>query len=169
MQTPTQGLHDTLRSYQKCIIRSAVVDDIGPLAETMRPFDVLECRCGGHSPEDALMIGLTLDLCTFTIADKFDGTPLAMFGCGGEDTDEPYIWALGSDLLVPRAARDFIRHSPEWIKAMLKAVGGKASNYLHIDNTDAARWLLFCGAEFSPEIVLKNNQPFLKFTITNHV
>ncbi len=146
-----------------------MVDDIGPLAETMRPFDVLECRCGGHSPEDALMIGLTLDLCTFTIADKFDGTPLAMFGCGGEDTDEPYIWALGSDLLVPRAARDFIRHSPEWIKAMLKAVGGKASNYLHIDNTDAARWLLFCGAEFSPEIVLKNNQPFLKFTITNHV
>jgi len=52
---------------------------------------------------------------------------------------------------------------------MLKAVGGKASNYLHADNTDAARWLLFCGAEFSPEIVLKNNQPFLKFTITNYV
>ena len=127
---------------------------------------MLECHCGGHGPEDALRVGLTLDLCTFTIADKFDGTPLAMFGCGGEDTDEPYIWALASDLLVPRAGRDFIRHSPEWIKAMLKAVGGKASNYVHAENTDATRWLLYCGAEFSDEIFLKNNQPFLKFTIT---
>ena len=132
----------------------------------MRPFDLLECHCGGHGPEDALEIGLVSDLCTFTIADKFDGTPLAMFGCGGEDTDEPYIWALASDLLVPRAGRDFIRHSPEWIKAMLKAVGGKASNYVHAENTDATRWLLYCGAEFSDEIFHKNNQPFLKFTIT---
>jgi hypothetical protein len=129
-------------------------------------MDAFECHCGGHSPEDALRIGLTLDLCTFTICDRFDGTPLAMFGCGGEDTDEPYIWALASDLLVPRAGRDFIRHSPEWIKAMLKAVGGKACNFVHAENTDATRWLLYCGAEFSPEIVLKNNQPFLKFTIT---
>lgn len=134
----------------------------------MRPFDVLECHCGGHSPENALKLGLMFDTCTFTICDKFDGTPLAMFGCG-DYKPTAYIWALGSDLLIPRAGRDFIRHSPEWINAMLKAVGGVASNYIHVDNSDAARWLTHCGAEFSSEILLKNNQPFLKFTITQNV
>jgi len=165
---PTQELPDTLRSYQKCIIRSARFSDVAPIAESMRPMDALECHCGGHSPEEALRIGLTLDLCTFTICDRFDGTPLAMFGCGVY-YNGAYIWALASDLLVPRAGRDFVRHSPEWIQAMLKEVGGTARNFVHLDNTDAARWLLYCGAGFSPEITLKNNQPFIQFTITNHV
>ena len=131
-------------------------------------MDMFECHCGDLEPEEALAQGLEYDTCTFSICDKFDGTPLAMFGCGSYN-DEAYIWALGSDLLVPRAGRDFIRHSPWWIQSMLKQVGGSASNYVHQENTDAIRWLRYCGAEFSEEIYLKNNQPFLKFTITQNV
>jgi hypothetical protein len=73
---PTQELPDTLRLYQKCYIRSAVRSDIDPIAETMRPMDAFECRCGGHSPYEALESALDNDICTFTIVDKFDHTPL---------------------------------------------------------------------------------------------
>jgi hypothetical protein len=134
----------------------------------MRPVDAFECHCGGHSPEEALKLALRFDVATFTIADKFDGTPLAMFGCGVYE-GEPYIWALASDLLIPRAGRDFIRHSPEWVNALLKAVGGSASNFVSMENSDAIRWLNYCGAEFLPQIFHINNQPFFKFIITQNV
>lgn len=134
----------------------------------MRPMDLFECCCGGHGPEEALKLALEFDVATFTIVDKSDGTPLAMFGCGNV-YGEAYIWALASDLLIPRAGRDFIRHSPEWIKAMLKVVGGSASNYVYLKNDDTIRWLNYCGAEFHEGIILKNNQPFIKFTITQDV
>jgi len=165
---PTQEQPDTLRSYQKCYIRSAVRDDVDPIAETMRPLDAFECHCGGHDPYEALKLALENDTCTFTIVDKFDHTPLAMFGCGDSD-GFPYIWALASDLLVPRAGRDFVRHSPEWIDGMLKAIGGKASNYVYSENFDAIRWLKRCGAKFKTKTVSINNQPFFKFTITQNV
>ena len=164
----TQELPDTLKSYQKCIIRSAVFDDIQHIAETMRPMDVFECYCGGRGPEEALKLALLFDTVTFTICDKFDGTPLAMFGCGLFDNGA-YIWALASYQLVPRAGRDFIRHSPEWIQSMLKVVGGSAFNYVYKENKDTIRWLKYCGATFSEEVFLKNNQPFIKFTITQDV
>jgi hypothetical protein len=134
----------------------------------MRPMDAFECHCGGHSPYQALKLALEFDVATFTIVDKFDHTPLAMFGCGDSD-GFPYIWALASDLLVPRAGRDFVRHSPEWINGMLKAIGGKASNYVYSENFDAIRWLKRCGAEFKTKTISINNQPFFKFTITQNV
>lgn len=134
----------------------------------MRPMDAFECSCGGHDPYEALKVALQLDTCTFTIVDKFDHTPLAMFGCGDFD-GLPYIWALASDLLIPRAGRDFIRHSPEWIHGMLKAIGGTAYNYVYSENFDAIRWLKRCGAAFENQPVLINNQPFFKFTITQNV
>lgn len=143
-------------------------DDVYPIAETMRPMDAFECRCGGHSPDEALKLALAHDTCTFTIVDKFDGTPLAMFGCGVFD-ENPYIWALASDLLIPRAGRDFARHSPEWINGMLKAIGGSASNFVFVENSDAIRWLNYCGAEFTPQIFRINNQPFFKFILTQNV
>ena len=144
------------------------MDDIEPIGDTMRPMDAFECRCGGHSPYEALQLALEVDTCTFTIVDKFDHTPLAMFGCGDAD-GFPYIWALASELLVPRAGRDFIRHSPEWINGMLKAIGGSATNYVYSENLDAIRWLKRCGAKFKTKTVSINNQPFFKFTITKNV
>ena len=144
------------------------MDDVNPIGDTMRPMDAFECHCGGHSPYQALKLALEFDVATFTIVDKFDHTPLAMFGCGDSD-GFPYIWALASDLLVPRAGRDFVRHSPEWINGMLKAIGGKASNYVYEENFDAIRWLKRCGAKFKTKTVSINNQPFFKFTITQNV
>lgn len=56
----------------------AKLTHVGPIAVNMREIDQLECRIFGHSPKDALRLGLMASTIAWTAL--VDGKPVAMFG-----------------------------------------------------------------------------------------
>ncbi|MDB5707858.1 MAG: hypothetical protein JWN66_4974 [Sphingomonas bacterium] len=81
---------------------------VGPIANRMRGMDVLECRAFGHSPKEALRLGLRASSLCYTA--KVDGRPEAMFGltvtnamCG-----EGSPWMLGTEAIYEHP-REMIR------------------------------------------------------------
>jgi hypothetical protein len=75
----------------------ASITHVGPIASRMREWDVREAAAFGHSPKQALRLGLTASLWSLTA--QVDGRPEAMLGlCPAsliEGRGTP--WMLGTD------------------------------------------------------------------------
>lgn len=132
------------------------------LAPHLRPYDMLECRCGGQEPVEALLSGLENDNETYTVLLP-DGTPIAMFGTGRAPvTHEPYIWLLGSDSLRS-VGLQFLRECRAIVQWLVEPYGS-ASNYVYAGYVTTIRWLKWMGATLDSEQEIRG-VPFYKFTL----
>lgn len=117
---------------------------IGAIARAMRACDQRECAAMGHSPKQALRIGLLASDRAFTV--MIDARPAAIFGlvirCAL--TGEAVPWMLGTDAL-DRQARALMLHGPAVIEALRRSGRGEGywrlSNYVAADNSRAIRLL----------------------------
>ena len=76
----------------------ASLTHVGPIANRMREIDQRECRWAGHSPKEALRMGLRGSFVAFTV--MIDGKPEAMFGVMTSSFlwGEGRIWLLLTDV-----------------------------------------------------------------------
>lgn len=117
---------------------------IGAIARAMRACDQRECAAMGHSPKQALRIGLCASDSAFTV--MIDGHPAAMFGlvvrCAL--TGEAVPWMLGTHAL-DRQARALLLHGPSVIAALRRSGRAQSrwrlSNWVAADNSRAIRLL----------------------------
>ena len=155
----------TIIKYDTFDVVQAHPDHAEYLAERLRPDDLKECEALGKTPIEALMSAFEHDRATLTAVDK-NNKPIAMFGIG-EDLDMPYIWLLGTEDLIKKSKRDFIKHSKNWVEELVKITDGCAGNIVYKYNRMAVRWLRWVGANFLKEIEI-NGEPFYQFIIINN-
>jgi len=142
-----------------CKVTLATMEHAEYVAKNMRAIDVLEAKCVGHTPLEAVTTGLKSDDITLTGFDK-EGNPACIMGAGV--CEIPYIWLLGTDS-IEKHSYVFLKMSRDIIKFLAKPYG-VVSNFVHKDNLISRRWLTFCNAEFVDEISM-DNQPFYQFKI----
>ena len=130
------------------------------LSQSMRDMDKLECLCFGLKPGEALESSMKNSDMSFTVMTK-DDKVMAIFGAG--ESEEPYIWMLGTDQ-VERYAKDFLKHCRKWVWSLADYYGS-VCNWIHADNLVCIKWLRWCGAVFSDPVNVKG-ELFRKFNIT---
>lgn len=116
----------------------------------MRPWDVKEAAAFGHSPKQALRLGLAASMWCLTA--KIDGRPEAMLGLCPvsliEGRGQP--WLLGTDE-VYRHPRGFARWRP--IIDRMRSDCPRLSNWVAAGNTRAITFLTHCGFEVGDEVL----------------
>ncbi len=150
---------EVLFEHGGCKVTLATMEHAEYVAKNMRAIDVLEAKCIGHTPLEAVSCGLEIDDITLTGFDK-EGNPACIMGAGKHDI--AYIWLLGTDA-IEKNSYVFLKMSRDIIKFLAKPYG-VVSNFVHKDNLVSRRWLTFCKAEFVNEVSL-DNQPFYQFQI----
>jgi len=126
------------------IIRESVLEDAAKLHPNLRPADVLECKGLGVVPMEALKEA-TYGPDSYTLVAD-DGYILGMFGLGEfiPDPGLSPVWLLGTDLLVAKHARQFLRDSRNWINQW-SWDRGTLGNIVHRENVIHHRWLEWLG------------------------
>ena len=90
------------------VVRDATPDDIDVVAERMRAADLAEVHALGHTPHEALVLGLTTS--TYAKTAAVDGEPAIIFGVRPVSvlTGLGCPWLLGTDD-VTRIKRPLIK------------------------------------------------------------
>lgn len=139
----------------------ASLTHVGPIALNMREIDRRECAWAGHSPKEALRIGLRASLIAFTV--KLNGRPIAMFGVVTSSFlfGEGRIWLLLTEE-GGRQAKALVRLGKIYCKAFLTHYE-LLHNHVHADNVKAIRWLTRLGFVVGPVDVIRG-QPMREFS-----
>lgn len=154
----------------KSTIRAATLEDIEPLARTMRPRDVDEIRASsGRDPADALRLSIEASDLVFTAYANCDGTPLAIFGVGPFIPHVGSPWMLGSTALR-HFTRDLLTYTP-LVLAKFHERYPVLLNFVDVRNAESIRWLRWAGFQFSeaPMPYGVTGLPFYRFSKVQHV
>lgn len=142
----------------------ASLTHVGPIATRMREIDRKECQWGGHSPKDALRLGLRGSLVAFTVL--VDGKPEAMFGVVTTSFlyGEGSIWLLMTDIGA-KQGKALVRFGKIYTRAFFNHYN-LLHNHVHADNHKAVRWLTRLGFVVGPVDVIRN-EPMREFSAIN--
>jgi hypothetical protein len=157
---PVESPNEIVGVHGKGMVVKSTEDHIEAMSPFIRDIDLLEVSAMGHTPSEAMHIGLKQDDVTLTALDEYK-EPIAMFGVG-QVMNLAYIWCLGTHGVSDNAYQ-FIKASRSYVKALSKPYKC-VHNFVHKDNTMAINWLRFCGAYFIRNIEI-SNQPFIEFII----
>jgi len=135
---------------------------VGTIARRLRAIDVEECEIAGHTPKDALRIGLLGSTLAWTV--KIDGRPEAMMGASPVNFLEGrgQAWLLMTDVAA--------RHSVTLVRlgriytAALHRHFPILQNWIHADNDKTIRWLARLGYAIGPVDVIRGvpMRPFIR-------
>ena len=145
----------------KIIIRESRVLDCEMLGPNLRKADLLDLE--GHDPVKALKDGLAGLICRTGV---YKGEVCGMFGVSSpmDMKEHGYwapVWLLGSDVLVARARRSFLKQCR---KELTTLEGVKGIDYLfnrvHHRNVVHLRWIVALGFD-----VIRTDKPavFINF------
>lgn len=140
----------------------AKLTHVGPIAIRMRAVDQLECRIFGHSPKEALRLGLLSATVAWTAL--VDGRPEAMFGASTisllEGTGRP--WMLMTDE-AERHQKALVRLGRIYTAAIHRHYE-QLENWVHVDNAAAIRWLSRLGFAVGGVEVIRGHpmRPFIR-------
>lgn len=135
---------------------------VGPIALRMRDIDRLECRIFGHSPKEALRMGLMGATVAWTVL--IDGRPEAMFGANTlsllDGTGRP--WMLMTDKAVKQRTA-LVRLGRIYTDALHRHYV-TLHNWVHAENAVAIRWLSRLGFAVGGVEVLQGHpmRPFIR-------
>ena len=142
-------------------IRPARPTDVGPIANTARPMDLLEAEVTGMTMKRALRHGIAHgDAWTILV----DGKRAMMFGVVDTSIVEGKgrVWAVATTTAEARW-RELVRVG-EYILSNLRERYMTLENYVHADNAKAIRWLRWSGFTLGePEEI--NGQTMRKLSI----
>lgn len=138
---------------------------VGSIACRMRAIDRLECATMGHSPKDALRLGLMASSIVWTA--KVDGRPEAMFGACPVSAVEgrARVWMLMTDTAA-LYHKALVRLGWRYTQALHEHFL-VLENYVHADNDVAIRWLARLGYAIGPVDVI-GGQPMRGFVRRQH-
>lgn len=136
---------------------------VGTIARRMRAIDKLECQAAGHTPKDALRLGVLGSSLAWTA--KIDGRPEAMLGASPVNILEGRgrAWLLMTDVAARQHValvrlgriytQAFHRHYPI------------LENWVHADNDRTIRWLSRLGYAVGPVDVIRGQpmRPFIRY------
>lgn len=133
---------------------------VGPIANRMRDIDVRECILAGHTPKEALRLGLVASTVVWTV--KVDDRPEAMFGAVpiSEIGGRARIWMLMTDDAV-KQRKALVRLGWKYTQA-IHSLYPTLENYVHAHNDVAIRWLSRLGYAVGPVDVI-GGQPMRGF------
>jgi hypothetical protein len=135
---------------------------IAPIAENMRIMDRWEAAAFGHSPEQALWLGLKASVDCMTA--MVDGEPVAMLGLVPKNIieGEGQPWMLGTDAIYdnPRATLVLSRRMVERWRFTLPNL----SNYVAAKNDRAIRFIRRLGFRIEGERRVIGGLEFVTFT-----
>jgi hypothetical protein len=116
---------------------------VGTIARRMRAIDKLESLTSGHTPKQALRLGLRASSIVLTAL--VDGRPEAMFGACPISAVEgrARVWMLMTDE-AERQHRALLRLGWRYTQALHEHYA-ILENYVHADNARSIRWLLRLG------------------------
>lgn len=135
---------------------------VGPIANRMREIDQLECRIYGHSPRDALRLGLMGATVAWTAL--IDGRPEAMFGASTlsllDGSGRPWMLMTGEAVKQHRA---LVRLGRIYTDALHRHYA-TLHNWVHADNDVAIRWLSRLGFGVGGVEVIRGEpmRPFIR-------
>ena len=141
-------------------IRESIIDDIMPVACSMRYEDRIESYAQGYAtPAEALFKSYNMSKYKFTV--EFGGKAVAMFGLCEEGKGIANVWLLGGEGLA-KMKKSFMILSREFI---VKSMAEYPTLYAQVDGryTKTHRWLKWLGAEASSEYKI-NGVTFNNFT-----
>lgn len=144
-------------------VAPATLAHVGPIATRMRAADVAECLAQGHSPKQALRIGLRSSVDALTAF--VDGRPEAMMGLVPENVLEGRgrPWMLGTDA-VYRNPRALVALGPRIIAAWRDSTP-ELGNLIWRENVRAIRMLRRWGFNIEDEVKIMGGLAFVKFTM----
>jgi hypothetical protein len=145
----------------------ALPEHIPEIAAHMRDADRREVWAyRRHTPEQSLRFSLSRSLVAWT--GIIDGNPAAMWGVGGSSllsfTGTP--WLLATDALLD-VRRPFLLHSRAFVRNMLHLFT-RLENHVHAENTQAIRWLRWCGFTIDDVPEEFNGEDFFLFWRDEH-
>lgn len=142
--------------------REAELADAYPIAQAMRPEDVMEVAAFGHDPMGALIQGYGLSVTSYTLLDP-TGEPIAMAGVTPTDDENlGAVWLLGTPGIEQYGFR-FLRYSKEFLQHLYDESGYECLfNYTHKDNVVHHRWLKWLGFSFIRRVNI-GNSGFIEF------
>jgi hypothetical protein len=142
-------------------VRPARGSDVLYLAKRLADIDRLECRVFGHTPREALSMGLRGSTVAWTATAA--GRPLAMFGVTPmsmlDRTGAP--WLLGTTE-ARRHHRAFVELGRAYVQQM-QAEFPVLENHVHRANLAAIRWLRRLGFTIDAEALYVRGEPMLMF------
>lgn len=135
---------------------------IAPLAAAMRDMDRMECAALGHSPDEALRIGLSRSMWAMTAL--VDDKPVAMLGVAPRSMIEGVgvPWMLGSDAIYA-GARELVRYGPAII-ATMEGTFPRLVNMVAAQNERAIRFIRHWGWRISSQRVAVGGVDFVEFS-----
>jgi hypothetical protein len=134
----------------------------GTIASRMREIDRLECWAVGHSPKDALRLGILASTVVWTA--KVDGRPEAMFGATPlsfiEGRGRPWL-LMTDDAMKHRSA--LLRLGRVYTEAIHRHYP-ILQNWVHAENEVAIRWLALLGYAIGSVDVMRGvpMRPFVR-------
>lgn len=133
---------------------------VATIANRMRTIDRLECRIAGHSPKDALRLGLMASTICWTAT--VDGRPEAMFGACPISTVEGRgrAWLLMTEDAI-RFRTAMLRLGWRYTQALHRHFA-ILENHVYADNDIALRWLARLGYAIGDVDVI-NDHPMRGF------
>ena len=135
---------------------------IGTIARRLRGIDVLECQAMGHTPKQALRIGLMGSTIAWTVL--IDGRPEAMMGATPLNftTGRGRPWLLMTDVAAKKAI-SLVRLGRLYTEAMHRQFA-MLENWIHADNETTIRYLARLGYAIGPVDVIRGfpMRPFVR-------
>lgn len=134
----------------------ATARHVNRIAKGMAAIDAKECRTMGHSPKEALRLGLRQSTVAGTV--MLDGQPIAMFGVVTSSliTGAGRVWLLMTD--EARAQSKALVVLGRKITEALHNEFDILHNHVHADNRRAVRWLRFLGYEVGPVVEIRGEK-----------
>lgn len=138
-------------------VRPSVAEDVQFIADHMRDEDVEEAYACGHSPHDALSLGLHASSPCYTLTD-FSQTPIAMVGVSPSPyPDAGLIWMLGTKG-IEEVKITFLKYSKPALRLLYKESGCQFfHNISYASNTVHHQWLKWLGFSFLRKVELPTN------------
>lgn len=140
----------------------AKLTHVGPIASNIREIDRLECGVFGHSPKNALRLGLMASTIAWTAL--VDGKPVAMFGA----STISYIDGIGRPWML--MTNEAVKHQRAIVRfgriytAAIHRHYARLENWVHADNAAAIRWLSRLGFAVGGVDVIRGQpmRPFVR-------
>lgn len=153
-----------MRSNVKVEIRKPTQDDVDLLIKNMRQADKDELMALHNKIDEIVQYSFERSEHKWSV--YANGEFVCMFGVSyaAMVSNTGVIWMLGTDL-IERYKGAFIRHSKEYIQAIL-TIYPVVSNYCDVRNTRTIRWLKLMGFKFYEPIPRGVHKlPFVKFEL----
>lgn len=134
---------------------------VGTIAARMREWDRIEARAFGHSPKQALRVGLNASLWALTA--KVDGRPEAMIGLTPVSMIEGrgIPWMLGTDAVYGQARG--IARMMRQVVSQMRADCPRLENWVAVGNVRARSFLRHVGFGFDDEPLDVGGVDMLRF------